>query len=355
MINEIYKVSIVVPVYNVEKYIRRCLDSLLKQSYKNLEIILIDDGSTDNSGIICDQYKTEDNRFKVIHQKNSGLSNARNTGLDNITGNLVMFVDSDDWIDEDCIEKCIKEFALNNKLECILFPYNREFKTVSKTVYFLGKNDKLFIGNDVKKHIHRRLFGPINEELKKPDSMNDLNTAWGKIFFSKFIKNLRFTDAKYVGSAEDCYFNMQLFSNFKMVKYLSTTKYHYNKINQISIVHTYNENLEETRKNLYMYASLLINKNKLNNEYRQGLSNRIVLDILDLARNVVNSELSLFLKYRLIKNFLNDECRKTRLNDFDISLLNLKWRIYYLFCKQNNILGVILMTKLAENLKKYLR
>ena len=159
---KIYKVSIIVPVYNVEKYIKRCLDSLINQTYKNLEIILIDDGSTDSSGKICDQYKIKDNRFKVIHQKNRGLPSARNTGIDNITGNIVMFIDSDDWIDKDCIEKCIKEFKLNNKLECIVFPYIREFENISKPVYFLGKREKLFINDEIRKYIHRRLFGPIN-------------------------------------------------------------------------------------------------------------------------------------------------------------------------------------------------
>ncbi|WP_407378036.1 glycosyltransferase family 2 protein [Megamonas funiformis] len=352
---KIYKVSIIVPVYNVEKYIKRCLDSLINQTYKNLEIILIDDGSTDASGVICDQYRIEDNRIKVIHQKNSGLPSARNTGIDNITGNIVMFIDSDDWIDEDCVEKCIKEFKASNKLECILFPYIREFENISKPVYFLGKNEKLFINNDIRKYIHRRLFGPINEELKKPDSMNDLNTAWGKIYLSKFIKDIRFTDVKYIGSAEDCYFNMQLFNKFKVVKYIPYIKYHYNKINQTSIVHKYNENLEKTRNNLYMYAQELINKNNYNNNYKEALFNRIVLDILDLVRNIMNSNLSLYLKYKLVKNILNSKIRKEYLNRFDISLLNFKWKIYYFFCKKKIVIGVRGMPFLAERLKKYLR
>lgn len=355
MIDEIYKVSIIIPVYNVEKYMRCCLDSVIEQSYKNLEIILIDDGSTDSSGEICDQYKAKDERFKVIHQKNAGLPNARNVGIENITGHLTMFIDSDDWIDKDCVEKCVKEFILNDKIECILFPYIREFENISKPVYFLGKRKKIFMDNNVKKYIHRRLFGPINEELKKPDSMNDLNTAWGKMYLSRFIEDIRFTDVKYIGSAEDCYFNMQLFSRFKVVKYIPDIKYHYNKINQNSIVHKYNEKLEKTRKKIYIYAQELIDNNKYDNYYKVALFNRIVLDTLDLVRNVTNSNLSLYLKYKLVKDILNDKYRKEYLKKFDISLLDFKWKIYYFLCKKKMVMGVISMTFLAEKLKKYLR
>ncbi len=97
-------VSIIVPVYKVEQYLSRCVDSILKQSYSNLEIILVDDGSPDNSGTICDEYAQKDSRVKVIHKQNGGLSSARNTGLDIATGNFISFIDSDDWVDIRFIE-----------------------------------------------------------------------------------------------------------------------------------------------------------------------------------------------------------------------------------------------------------
>ena len=96
-------VSIVVPIYNVEKYLKRCVNSLLNQTYKNIEIILVDDGSTDSSGAICDQYKPKDNRIVVVHKSNGGLSDARNTGIDMARGEYIAFVDSDDYIHEDYI------------------------------------------------------------------------------------------------------------------------------------------------------------------------------------------------------------------------------------------------------------
>ena len=98
------KVSIIVPVYNVEKYIEKCLNSLISQSYKNIEIILIDDGSKDNSGKICDKYKRKDPRIKVIHKENAGVSEARNSGMQKATGEYLCFVDADDFVMNDYIE-----------------------------------------------------------------------------------------------------------------------------------------------------------------------------------------------------------------------------------------------------------
>ena len=100
-------VSVIVPVYKTEAYLQRCIDSILNQKYRNLEIILVDDGSPDGSGAICDQYARQDSRVRVIHQVNQGVSVARNTGLDAATGQYIAFVDSDDWIDEKMFDEMV--------------------------------------------------------------------------------------------------------------------------------------------------------------------------------------------------------------------------------------------------------
>jgi len=109
------KVSVIIPVYNVEQYLCRCVDSVLNQTYKNIEVILVDDGSPDGSPAICDEYALKDERIRVIHKKNGGLSSARNAGLEGqLTGDFVTFVDSDDWIAPDTYEYCfsiIKQFG----------------------------------------------------------------------------------------------------------------------------------------------------------------------------------------------------------------------------------------------------
>lgn len=117
------KVSIIIPVYNVENYLVRCLDSIIKQSYTNLEIILVDDGSTDSCYKICDDYATKDNRILVFHLENHGAATARNFGVEKATGEYLFFVDSDDYIENDSIEKMLK-LSNNGEKDIIYCDYN---------------------------------------------------------------------------------------------------------------------------------------------------------------------------------------------------------------------------------------
>lgn len=121
------KCSIIVPVYKAEEYIGRCIDSILQQTYQEWELLLIDDGSPDNAGIICDKYATKDKRILVSHQDNSGVSVARNRGLDIMSGSYVLFLDSDDWLDIYCLEFCMKEMNRTGA-DILQFPTERTNK-----------------------------------------------------------------------------------------------------------------------------------------------------------------------------------------------------------------------------------
>lgn len=116
-------ISIIVPIYNVEQYLKRCVDSLINQTYRNLEIILVDDGSPDRCGEICDEYAKKDSRVKAIHKPNGGLSDARNKGLDVATGDYVMFVDSDDWLESNTCE-IISRMAFEYHADVVVFGMN---------------------------------------------------------------------------------------------------------------------------------------------------------------------------------------------------------------------------------------
>ncbi|CCK83183.1 Protein of unknown function [Lactobacillus equicursoris 66c] len=118
------RISVIVPVYNVQKYLDRCVDSIVKQTYPNLEIILVDDGSKDNSGTMCDGYT--DSRIKVIHKANAGLGMARNSGIEMATGQYIMFVDSDDYIDLDMIEKLYSDL-IKAKADTAIGGFKRVF------------------------------------------------------------------------------------------------------------------------------------------------------------------------------------------------------------------------------------
>lgn len=107
IMNDIITISIIVPIYNVEKYVRQCIESIINQTYKNLQIILVDDGSTDTSGLICDEYASIDDRIEVIHKKNGGLVTARKIGLQKAKGEYIGFVDGDDYIDDNMYESLL--------------------------------------------------------------------------------------------------------------------------------------------------------------------------------------------------------------------------------------------------------
>lgn len=139
-------ISIIVPVYKVEDYLEKCIESILNQTYKNIEIILVDDGSPDRCGKICDDYAIKDNRIKVIHKKNGGLSEARNYGINIASGEYILFIDSDDYIDKNMCEILIKEAKKNDSDIVICNYYN-----VKENDYFINKmsitNNKILLTN----------------------------------------------------------------------------------------------------------------------------------------------------------------------------------------------------------------
>ena len=129
-------ISVIVPIYNVEKYLSRALDSILAQTYHNWEAILVDDGSTDKSGSIADEYAQKDERFKVIHKENGGLSDARNVGMEHVTGEYLLFLDSDDFLHPQLMELCIQA-AQRDSSDLVAFTYDRVYRTKNLILHFL--------------------------------------------------------------------------------------------------------------------------------------------------------------------------------------------------------------------------
>lgn len=175
-------ISVIVPIYKVEPYIRKCLDSIVNQSYQELEILLIDDGSPDSCGAICDEYAQKDERIIVIHKKNGGISSARNAALDIATGEYVMFVDSDDWVESNFCETALR-IALDNHVQIATFGYNN---------IFLGEN------NHIQRIQERHTNSPryvnsstaIRHIIEKDDVI--FNFAWNKIYKRSLFENVRY-------------------------------------------------------------------------------------------------------------------------------------------------------------------
>lgn len=346
-------VTVIVPIFNVEKYIEKCIYSIINQTYSDLEILLVDDGSTDKSGYICDSFKKKDSRIQVFHKENGGVSKARNLGIDQATRKYTMFVDGDDWIDLDCIEKCMEKVQEYEDAELILFPYIREFSTVSKYNDYFGKDEIKLSERAFEDEIYIRFFGLPDKLLARPDALDDLSAVWGKMYLTKNLKRNYFLDTKNVGS-EDVYFNIKVLKNIHCAIYIPFIHYHYNKMNEESFTRSYNENWFFALKNCYSFIQDYINENNLPIQYSKALENRIVINLLALSRNIVRSDLKVNLKKKRMKEILNDPIFYC-INNFSFEKLDLKWKLFYGCCKYKKIYCIFLLTILAECLKKRLR
>lgn len=198
-------ISIIVPVYNVEKYLRRCIDSILNQTYHNLDVILIDDGSTDESGKICDEYACKDNRIRVIHKPNGGLSSARNIGIDNAKGDYIGFVDSDDWVEPEMF------YILKKNLE----EYDADVSDINAKVVkdeFPFKNSK------------EKITCYEGTDILRDYFISDRYACWRKLYTKSAISDVRFPDGKI---NEDIIANYLFLKNAKKIVKSSLVMYHY--------------------------------------------------------------------------------------------------------------------------------
>lgn len=223
-----YLISVIVPVYNVEQYLRQCLDSIINQTYRNLEIILVDDGSTDNSGAICDEYEQIDERVKVIHKENGGVSSARNAGLDACTsgGDYIAFVDSDDWIEYNMLEELYKEMIRING-DIIVCGY---YIDQQDNTYINSNTKKTFVGND---NILKNCFY----------NKNFPNALGCKLYNKKIFNKIRFPEGKLY---EDMLIILDVLEKASVVHIMPRVFYHYRQqSNSIMNSKTYSKSFEK--------------------------------------------------------------------------------------------------------------
>lgn len=203
-------ISIIVPVYNVETYLGRCMESILKQTYKCLEIILVDDGSTDSSGKMCDEYAKTDSRVKVIHKTNGGLSDARNAGLEIATGEYIGYVDSDDWIEPQMYE-CMYNACVENKAELAVCRYFSEYKDRTES----GGTDSIV---------------PLTQDklldiyIRGNDKYIIYNSVWSKLFKRELVEDMIFPKGR---NSEDIMYTTKSFCRLNRAVYIDRCLYHY--------------------------------------------------------------------------------------------------------------------------------
>lgn len=226
-------VSVIIPCYNVSNYLRKCVDSVLCQSYKNIEIILVDDGSTDNTGLICEEYASKDNRVKVIRKKNGGLVSARNAGYDVINGLWHMYLDGDDWIDDNCLASIMNAVKRYNNPDVVFWNIVHDLE--GKQIYGKAKwkcddDERLYKGSECKKLARSTMIYSCGIT---PAYAKLINTKWSRENNIKHDYRLR-------QGEEGVEFSLRLFYYSGTVLFLNKY-YNYYRYNASSISKAINE------------------------------------------------------------------------------------------------------------------
>ena len=336
-------ISVIVPVYNIEKYVKRCIDSILKQSYQNLEIIIVDDGSTDSSSDICDSYI--DQRVRVIHKTNGGLGFARNSGLDIATGKYVTFVDGDDEIRENHIENMINQLVKDEADTCIC-----GFSKVNDKGEIAYPNvlaDEVFEGEDVLKCVFPRMFGSYPGKNDKIEM-----SVWAKLFSTEIIKknNIRFpSEREYI--SEDIIFGLSYYKYCKKITVSKDVGYLYHD-NPGSLTTKYNPNRFILQKKL--------TKEEITKVRQLGIEieciERIYNTFLGITRYSIKLEEKFiqqngfFKAYRNIRGICRDEMAKEAISRIWNKPIPIKNRMVLILIKYKCVLFLLAVMKLKNDL-----
>lgn len=264
------KISIIVPVYKVEQYLPECVESLLAQTHKELEVILVDDGSPDNCGKLCDEYAAKDNRVKVIHKKNGGVSAARNSGLEFATGEWVIFCDSDDWMEETACKKLV-DYGEKNNLDVVIGDVRivednntRQGNLFSKEFCAKSKEDK----DDLIKTVLCKFYSPYITEFGIREGL--FGGPWNKAVRRKLLidKNIRF-DLRVNGLYDDLLYTAYIYANAAKIGYTQNMVYNYRYVPG-SVTHRYNPKIVETNNRIFESWMEFFDKFEKNGEYRNA-------------------------------------------------------------------------------------
>lgn len=213
-------ISVIVAIYNIEEYLVRCIDSLLAQTYRDLEILLIDDGSTDASGKICDTYAKQDNRIRVLHRKNGGLSAARNTGIELAEGEYIAFVDGDDWLEPKMYEN-LMEAAITYNAQLVSCRYRQIYPDFIKD------------GSTGKVTVFKKPYEMLLQQLREDEAYLIQHAAWNKLYHRSLLDEERFPEGKWY---EDIVFSAKILSKVSSGVYIDTAGYNYVCVREGSII-----------------------------------------------------------------------------------------------------------------------
>lgn len=332
------KVSIIIPIWNVEKYLDRCIHSVLNQTLRDIEVILVDDESPDNCPKMCDEYARIDSRIKVIHKKNNGLGLARNSGIEVANGEYITFIDSDDFIELNMMERLYIE-CKNENLDIIYSEFNVDDYSGFRIVL---SPEKLYIGSE---QIEELCLDMVGAEPTYISSVKFQCSACKGLYSLDLIRkhNLKFlSERQYI--SEDLLFNLDLLKFAQKVKTVPWQLYHY-CLNGISLTHIYRP--DRWQKSLIMIDEL--NKRSVNFRNKEEFKYRLHRTCLFYTRtaiieNICQNNIPFHSKSKVIREIIKVKQVRDSLDKYPISKLPIQWKIfaYLLKWKQAVILHILL-------------
>jgi glycosyltransferase involved in cell wall biosynthesis len=334
------KFSVLIPVYNVEKFIMECIESVLSQTYQNFEIILINDGSTDSSGIMCEEYAAKDNRIKTYNQKNQGLIMARRKAIAKASGDFCLFLDSDDYWESNLLEMINQKICEYN-CDLVIFKYKR----VSEKGDFLSEapfvfNDNMIFDSENKEVIFKEIIGGSN-----------LNNLVCKAVKRSIIDNTDYSQYSKIKNAEDLLQSLPLLYKAEKIVYIGTAFYNY-RVVENSITQKFDVNLLRdvtiVREDLLKYLKRL----KLDNENNIRAFYTFYMNVaLSYIAKLVNSDISKRNKISIIREFQDSPLYKESLNKTNLSKFTLEQKVLFYLLSKNYYRSIFLYGKTFKALR----
>ena len=331
-------VSIIVPVYNVEKYLMECLNSLVDQTYSNIEILLIDDGSKDSSGEICDDFAAKYKNVYSYHKKNSGLGLTRNYGMNLIKGEYVTFVDSDDYLDKSAISSLVAGLD-NGKNDTVIGGFTKVTDS-GKKLYVEKYSSKKFTDGDIDTHLLVRMLGssPNTHDSIRP-------SVWNTLYSVNIIKKnkLKFVSERDLIS-EDIVWDTDYYKFCRSVQIIAAATYYY-RLNPTSLTQIYRE--DRFQKNVYFFEYMIkkLSSSIIYEDAKQRLSKNLFINMrASISQEKCNTFKS---AYCHIKNMCNNKTLKQAIDDYPVKKLGKSQLCFILMIKYKMVYSLALLSKLG--------
>lgn len=327
-------ISVIVPIYNVEKYLCQCLDSLTDQTYKNIEVIMVDDGSPDNCGAICNEYAERYSNFIAVHKENAGLGMARNTGLENAHGQYVIFIDSDDYISDSLIEELYKELKLYQVDVCI-----SGFECTVEGQRNVQYESKCYPGEKARTELLPRMIGSLPD---KKDSVE--MSVCGVLYKMEPVRehNILFPSERELIS-EDLIFNIEYMQHANGACLSSAVGYYYN-INPSSLTRSYRKDFYNRVKRFYLEVERRLLELNYDNIANQRNKRMFFVNVKSCISQEANSNNDFGIKQRLsnIKSICGDSVLQEAIRQYPVNKLGFAQKTYLFLVKHKCALALYL-------------